>query len=65
VRDWLNSSPVDPDVIKPGAGKIAERYEQFMGELPDLCKELHLDTDELTFNDFTTILVEWLVYNEW
>lgn len=65
VRNWLNSSPVDPDITKPGARKMAERYERFMGELPDLCKTLHLDTDEITFNDFTTILEEWLVYNEW
>jgi hypothetical protein len=65
VRDWLNSSPVDPEATKPGARKMAQRYEQFMGELPDLCEELHLHHEELTFNDLTTILVEWLTYNEW
>lgn len=65
VRDWLNNSPVDPDVTKPGARRMAQRYERFMDELPELCEELHLHPADLTFNDFTTILVEWLTYNEW
>jgi len=55
VRDWLNNSPVDPNVTKPGARKMAQRYDRFMGELPDLCEELHLHHEDLTFNDFTTI----------
>lgn len=65
VRDWLNSSPVDPEATKPGATKMAERYDRFIKELPALCEVLHLDNEDLTFIDFTTILVEWLSYNEW
>jgi hypothetical protein len=65
VRDWLNSSPVDPGVTKPGSRKMAQRYQRFTSELPDLCEELHLHPEDLTFNDFTTLLVEWLEYNEW
>ena len=42
VRDWLNNSPVDPHVTKPGARKMAQRYDGFMDELPDLCEKLHL-----------------------
>lgn len=60
VRDWLDSSPVEPEVIRPGGAKIAERYRAFMRELPDICGELHLDPEELTFNNFTTFVVEWL-----
>lgn len=29
VRDWLDSSPVAPEVIRPGGGKIIERYQWF------------------------------------
>ncbi len=65
VRDWLDNSPVDQGLTKPGGKKMTGRYEQFMNELPELCEELHLHLGELTFNNFTTILVEWLRYNEW
>lgn len=65
VRDWLDSSPVDPEVIRPGGSRISERYQWFMDELPELCDEVHLDPDELTYNNFTTLLVEWLRFHEW
>lgn len=65
VRDWLDSSPVDQEVIRPGGGKISERYQWFMDELSELCEEVHLDPDELTYNNFTTLLVEWLRFHEW
>ncbi|MGB3681833.1 MAG: hypothetical protein WA990_05050 [Rubrobacteraceae bacterium] len=65
VRDWLDNSPVDPEVIRPSGGKISERYQWFMDELPELCEEVHLDSDELTYNNFTTLLVEWLRFHEW
>lgn len=65
VRNWLNNSPVDAGVTKPGAKKMHERYARFMEELPTLCKRFHLDVEGLTFIDFRTLLVEWLVYNEW
>jgi hypothetical protein len=65
VRDWLDNSPVDRGVMRPGGRKIAVRYKQFMDELPEICSELHLHPDELTFNNFTTFLEEWLAYSEW
>ena len=64
VRDWLNSSPVDPEATKPGARKMTERYDRFIEELPALCEVLHLHPEEVTFLDFRTILEEWLTYNE-
>lgn len=65
VRDWLNSALPEAEVIRPGGRKIAERYASFRDELPELCAEVHIETDELIFNDFTTILVEWLQDHEW
>lgn len=65
VRDWLNNSAVDTEIMKPGARKMFERYGRFMRELPELCERFHLDVEDLTFIDFRTLLVEWLVFNEW
>lgn len=65
VRDWLDSSPVDPEIIRPGGGEIFECYQWLMDELPELCEEVFLDPDELTYNNFTTLLVEWLRFHEW
>jgi hypothetical protein len=58
VRDWLRSASNDRNI--PGGKTIGARYRQFQTELPALCKELRLSEDELTFNDFTLLVSEWL-----
>ena len=65
VRDWLDNAPLDPEVIRPAGGLVAERYARFMAELPAVSEAARLDPDELTFNNFTTLLVEWLEFNDW
>jgi hypothetical protein len=65
VRDWLDSSPVDQGLTKPGGRRMSQRYEEFITKLPELCEVLHLDVDELTFTNFSILLEEWLSYNEW
>ena len=60
VRDWLRSAPAVSEVRVPSGSKIFERYEAFLSDLPDLCEELDLDKEELIYNDFTTLVVEWL-----
>lgn len=65
MRNWLARSPVDVEVIGPGGAKIFKHYQWFMGELLELCEEVHLEPDELTYNNFTTLLVEWLRFHEW
>ncbi len=57
VRDWLDNALDEPGVIKTGGRKIAERYGWFMDELPELCEEVHLDPDELTFNNSQNVLM--------
>ncbi|MEM1268579.1 MAG: hypothetical protein AAGI08_00900 [Bacteroidota bacterium] len=39
---------------------IFERFEAFLADLPLLCAELNLDEAELIYNDYTTLVVEWL-----
>ncbi len=65
VRDWLDNAPLGTDEMRPAGSRIAERYTRFMAELPALCEAALLDPDELTFNNFTTLLVEWLRAHEW
>lgn len=57
TRNWLSS------VTKrriPGGKEIFRRYKEFRGELPELCKEAKIDTDELTYNDYANFVEEWL-----
>ena len=60
IRDWLRSAPAAHEVRLPSGKKIFERYEAFLAELPKLCEELDLEPDELIYNDYTTLVVEWL-----
>ena len=56
VRDWLSSSNEAVEV--PSGSLIAKHYLQFREELPDLCNTVHLDLNELIFNDYTTLVVQ-------
>jgi hypothetical protein len=35
-------------------------YQRFKSRLPTLCRDLKLQRSEMTFNDFTNIVTEWL-----
>jgi hypothetical protein len=61
VRDWLRSSSRRTTI--PGGTAIHTRYTQFRAELPTVCAELRIDEHELTFNDYTNIVSEWLREN--
>lgn len=65
VRNWLSSSPTMADILIPGPRRIVERYWLFRDELPELCRRVRLDPDDLIFNDFTTCVSEWLKENDW
>lgn len=65
VRDWLRNSTRSNSEIIPSGKRIFERYQQFLAELPDLCKEVHLEAGELIYNDYTTLVAQWLQGNEW
>ena len=58
VRNWLRSSRKNVDI--PGGDHIWQRYQYFKKRLPRLCKKLHLKPSELIFDDYTTIVGEWL-----
>lgn len=60
VRNWLRSTTRAADLLIPSGRKIAERYMAFLDDLPTYCEAARLDLDDLTYNDYTSLVVEWL-----
>jgi hypothetical protein len=61
VRNWLRS--ISKRMTIPGGSEILRRYRLFISELPNLCGKLKLTVDEMTFNDYTSIIPVWLKQN--
>jgi hypothetical protein len=62
VRDWLSNAARDSRRI-PGGSTVAARFHLFRVELPELCSELKVRPDELTFNDYILQVEQWLKLN--
>ncbi|QDT64207.1 hypothetical protein [Calycomorphotria hydatis] len=63
IRDWLGSiKPISKSLLPrlPSGSVIHTRYEQFQADLPILCEKLRLNWLELTYQDFTFLIEEWL-----
>lgn len=58
VREWLRT--VSKRRRIPGAQHMANRYVQFRVELPAICGAADLDTNDLHFLDYRTIVDEWI-----
>jgi hypothetical protein len=61
VRDWLSTHR--PNVQIPGGRTVFERYERFRAQLEVQAGDVRLDVDELTFGDYTKLVVGWLTKN--
>jgi len=61
VRNWLNTASNRKTI--PGGQEIQRRYRDFRAQLPDLAAALRLTMDELTYNDYSNIVSEWLQEN--
>lgn len=59
VRDWL-SKATQTGIVLPGKKTIWSRYLKFKVDSPFLLSALQLDEDDLTFNDYTTVVSQWL-----
>ncbi len=57
VRDWLSTH--SPKTM-PSGTVIARRFNVFRRHLPTMCRAVDLDDQELTFSDFTAMVVTWL-----
>lgn len=62
VRDWLRSSPRGEAI--PGPSHLWRRYRRFKTQLPVICAALRLKPAEMIFNDYTTVVSEWLKDNQ-
>lgn len=61
IRDWLRAA--EKKICIPGGDEINRRYLHFKTELPPLCDKLKIGLNEMTFNDYTAIVYEWLALN--
>jgi hypothetical protein len=57
ARDWFRSSARRS---MPGGSEIDRQYRKFKSALPSLCKKVKLEPSEMTFNDHTNFVTEWL-----
>jgi hypothetical protein len=57
IRNWLARNGIKG---LPGAQKMIDDYGQFCLQLPGLCKNVHLDAEELEFVDLTGLIQGWL-----
>ena len=57
IRNWLASKT--PENI-PSASLIHSDYKSFQEDLPLLCKENNWIVDELTFDEYSTLVTSWL-----
>lgn len=60
ICDWLRNSA---NKTMPGGILIGRRFRTFKTELPTLCRKLQLRTSEITFNDYSNIVTNWLTGN--
>jgi hypothetical protein len=58
LASWLRAQSRDPKV--PGGRKIAEEFETFRREIPKICQSRKIEPDELTFGDYTEMVVEYI-----
>lgn len=62
VRNWLSDSSGRKTV--PGGSEIYRRYQRFLKDLPEICKESKWQKSQLTFNDYANIVSRWITTTE-
>jgi hypothetical protein len=58
VRNWLRIAAGAK--VLPGGMEIFRRFQLFEQDLPALCEEFRVQRHELTFNDWASIIYDWL-----
>jgi hypothetical protein len=61
LATWLRTQSRDPNV--PGGGAIATEFEAFTAALPKIFEARRLHPAEVTFGDYTAIVVQYLTLN--
>lgn len=61
IRNWLNSAIIVYNKFSlPGDRKIAETFNNFCQDLPDLCKDAGFDVNSISFVDLTSMMRTWI-----
>jgi hypothetical protein len=58
VRNWLQAASGRKTI--PSGSIISQEYATFSNDLPVICNQFRLNPNDLTFNDFTLLVTEWL-----
>ena len=58
LRNWLKTVSGRKHI--PGARYITNRYKRYEQDLPNICKNLEYDFNDLPFNDFWETITIWL-----
>ena len=58
VRDWLSHESGQRKIH--GGQRIRQRYESFREELPATANDAGLELNEITYNDYSEFISEWL-----
>jgi hypothetical protein len=58
VRNWLSDATGNRTIF--GGREISRRYQEFELFLPTMCKNVKIEVDELTYNDYTQLISGWL-----
>lgn len=58
IRNWLNAASGRRTI--PGGTQIIRRFRLFEKELPSLCEVVPIEPEELTYNDYSNFISEWL-----
>jgi hypothetical protein len=59
IRNWLSSKTTEKI---PSASIIISDYKRFLTDLPDLCEENKWTIEELTFDEYSTLVTSWLTF---
>ena len=61
IRDWLTKRTVE---TIPSASIINEEFVEFENNLPDLCAVAKWVVDELTFDEYSSLVSTWIALDE-
>lgn len=58
LASWLREQSGDEKV--PGGSAIADEFEEFLDRLPAILRDRRLTMDEMTFNDYASVVARYL-----
>jgi hypothetical protein len=63
VRNWLSGPAGEHGSRIPSGSVVAERYLQFVADLPQWCERQKLVVSQLTYGDDDLLIIDWLKTN--